>query len=90
VPKGARRAGGLDEMIISLYAGGMTARDIRHHRARTIATDLLEDEEFGLVIDRRGARFVSSTAPSWTPGEPPASRLWSSRRAPSAWSGWRE
>lgn len=28
VPKGARRTGGLDEMIISLYAGGMTVRDI--------------------------------------------------------------
>jgi putative transposase len=28
VPKGARRTGGLDEMIISLYAGGMTIRDI--------------------------------------------------------------
>ena len=28
VPKGARRAGGLDEMIVSLYAGGMTVRDI--------------------------------------------------------------
>ena len=40
VPKGARRVGGLDEMIISLYAGGMTVRDIRHHLARTIGTDL--------------------------------------------------
>ena len=40
VPKGARRAGGLDEMIISLYAGGMTVRDIRHHLARTVGTDL--------------------------------------------------
>src|SRR6266496_193272 len=28
VPKGSRRGGGLDEMIISLYAGGMTVRDI--------------------------------------------------------------
>jgi transposase-like protein len=28
VPKGSRRLGGLDEMIISLYAGGMTLRDI--------------------------------------------------------------
>ena len=27
VPKGSRRAGGLDEMIISWYAGGMTVRD---------------------------------------------------------------
>ena len=26
VPKGSRRVGGLDEMIISLYAGGMTVR----------------------------------------------------------------
>src|SRR6188474_1963885 len=32
VPKGARRAGGLDEMIVSLYAGGMTVRDIHDHR----------------------------------------------------------
>ena len=40
VPKGARRAGGLDEMIISLYAGGMTVRDIQAHLARTIGTDL--------------------------------------------------
>jgi putative transposase len=40
VPKGARRVGGLDEMIISLYAGGMTVRDIQHHLARTIGTEL--------------------------------------------------
>jgi putative transposase len=33
VPKGSRRAAGLDEMIISLYAGGMTVRDIGHHLA---------------------------------------------------------
>jgi putative transposase len=40
VPKGSRRLGGLDEMIVSLYAGGMTVRDIRHHLASTIGTDL--------------------------------------------------
>lgn len=40
VPKGARRIGGLDEMIISLYAGGMTVRDIQHHLARTLGTEL--------------------------------------------------
>jgi putative transposase len=40
VPKGARRTGGLDEMIISLYAGGMTVRDIQHHLARTLGTEL--------------------------------------------------
>ena len=27
-------------MIISLYAGGMTVRDIRHHLASTIGVDL--------------------------------------------------
>ncbi|MDP9823660.1 hypothetical protein J2S59_003469 [Nocardioides massiliensis] len=40
VPKGSRRLGGLDEMIISLYAGGMTLRDIQHHLATTIGTEL--------------------------------------------------
>ena len=40
VPKNSRRLGGLDEMIISLYAGGMTVRDIQHHLARTLGTDL--------------------------------------------------
>jgi putative transposase len=43
VPKGSRRAGGLDEMIISLYAGGMTVRDISHHLARTLGTELSHD-----------------------------------------------
>ncbi len=40
LPKGDRRLGGLDEMIISLYAGGMTVRDIQHHLASTIGTEL--------------------------------------------------
>jgi putative transposase len=43
VPKGARRLGGLDDIIISLYAGGMTIRDIQHHLARTIGTELSHD-----------------------------------------------
>ena len=40
VPKGARRLGGLEDMIISLYAGGMTVRDIQHHLASTLGTEL--------------------------------------------------
>ena len=40
VPKGQRRLDGLDGMIISLYAGGMTLRDIQHHLASTIGTEL--------------------------------------------------
>src|SRR5215470_7920484 len=40
VPKGSRRAGGLDDMIISLYSGGMTVREIGHHLVRTLGTEL--------------------------------------------------
>ncbi len=54
VPKGARRLDGLDAMIVSLYAGGMTIRDIGHHLASTIGTELvarddLEDHRRGLL-----------------------------------------
>jgi putative transposase len=37
VPRFARRLGGLDDMIISLYAGGMTLRGIAHHLLSTLA-----------------------------------------------------
>lgn len=40
VPKRSRRLGGLDEVIVSLYAGGMTIREIQHHLASTIGTEL--------------------------------------------------
>jgi putative transposase len=40
VPKGSRRVGGLDDMIVSLYAGGMTIRDIEHHLVSTIGTEI--------------------------------------------------
>jgi putative transposase len=40
VPKGSRRLGGLDEMIISLYAGGMTIAEVQLHLARTLGTEL--------------------------------------------------
>ncbi|KAA0016360.1 IS256 family transposase [Antrihabitans cavernicola] len=40
IPKGVRRIGGLDEMIISLYANGMTIRDIEHHLITTIGTEI--------------------------------------------------
>lgn len=40
VPKGARRVGGLTDMIVSLYAGGMTIRDIQAHLERTLGTEL--------------------------------------------------
>jgi len=44
VPKGVKRlGGGLDDMIVSLYAGGMTVRDIEHHLARTLGTEISRD-----------------------------------------------
>src|SRR5215217_7606595 len=46
VPKGTRRLGGLSDMIISLYAGGMTIRDIQAHLERTLGTQL-SHETFG-------------------------------------------
>src|SRR3954451_3674317 len=49
-PKGVRRAGGLDEMIVSLYAGGMTVRDIQHHLARTLGTEL-SHETISKIVD---------------------------------------
>jgi len=50
VPKGARRLDGLDAMIISLYAGGMTIRDIAHHLAATIGTEL-SHETISKIVD---------------------------------------
>lgn len=40
VRKGQRRMDGLDAMIISLYAGGMTVREIRHHLETTLGVEL--------------------------------------------------
>src|SRR5690242_7712956 len=50
VPKGSRRLGGLDDMIISLYAGGMTIRDIGHHLATTLGTEL-SHETISKIVD---------------------------------------
>ena len=43
VPKGARGLTELDDMIISLYAGGMTVRDIQHHLSSTLGVDMSPD-----------------------------------------------
>ena len=58
VPKGQRRLGGLDEMIVSLYAGGMTLRDIRHHLATTIGTDL-SHETLSKITDEIGEEILA-------------------------------
>ena len=43
VPKGSRRLTELDDMIISLYAGGMTVRDIQHPLVTTLGVDMSSD-----------------------------------------------
>ncbi len=43
IPKGERRLGGLSDTVISLYAGGMTVRDIGHHLARTVGVEVSHD-----------------------------------------------
>jgi putative transposase len=43
LPKNARRLGGLSDVIISLYAGGMTVRDISHHLHRVYGTEVSPD-----------------------------------------------
>jgi putative transposase len=43
VPRGERRVGGLTDVIISLYAGGMTVRDIGLFLERSYGTELSHD-----------------------------------------------
>ena len=50
VPTGSRRLSQLDDMIISLYAGGMTVRDIAHHLERTVGTELSR-ETISKIVD---------------------------------------
>ncbi|WP_291050500.1 IS256 family transposase [Herbiconiux sp.] len=50
VPVGSRRLGGLDDMIVSLYAGGMTLRDIEHHLVTTIGTEI-SYETISKIVD---------------------------------------
>nr|WP_237564194.1 MULTISPECIES: IS256 family transposase [unclassified Actinomyces] len=58
VPKGQRRLDGLDGMIISLYAGGMTVRDIQHHLASTIGTEL-SHETISKITDQIGEEVLA-------------------------------
>lgn len=43
VPKGSRRLTDFDDMIVSLYAGGMTVRDIQHHLTTSLRVDISPD-----------------------------------------------
>ena len=58
VPRGVRRLDGLDAMIVSLYAGGMTIRDIGHHLASTIGTEL-SPETISKITDAVGDEVLA-------------------------------
>lgn len=45
-------------MIISLYAGGMTLRDIQHHLASTIGTEI-SHETISKIADQIGEEILS-------------------------------
>lgn len=58
VGKGQRRLDGVDAMIISLYAGGMTLRDISHHLAATVGVDV-SHETISKVVDAIGDEVLA-------------------------------
>ena len=64
VPKGSRRLSGLDEMIISLYAGGMTLRDIEYHLASTIGTEISR-ETLSKIVDEVCDEVLAGSAVLW-------------------------
>jgi putative transposase len=43
IPKGARRTSGISDQVISLYAGGMSVRDIARHCQRTMGIEISHD-----------------------------------------------
>lgn len=43
LPKNETRLGGFSDIVVSLYAGGMTVRDIGHHLQRVYGTELSHD-----------------------------------------------
>ncbi|NKY21040.1 IS256 family transposase [Tsukamurella spumae] len=59
VPKGTRRLGGLDDMIISLYAGGMTLRDIQFHLHSVFGTEV-SHETISKIVDE-----ISEAVMAW-------------------------
>ena len=64
VPKGSRRLSGLDDMIISLYAGGMTVRDIEHHLVSTIGTEISR-ETISKITDEVADEVMICSSGRW-------------------------
>ncbi|MEZ5210202.1 transposase [Gordonia sp. (in: high G+C Gram-positive bacteria)] len=71
VRKGQRRLDGLDAMIVSLYAGGMTIRDIQHHLASTIGTDLSHETISKITEEVADEVIKWQQPPTAVPGDVP-------------------
>lgn len=71
VPTGSRRLSQLDEMIISLYAGGMTVRDIEHHLVSTLGSrpQPRDDLQHHRGDRRRGPAMAEPAVGSVLPGD---------------------
>ena len=66
VPKRAGRvAGGLDDMVISLYAHGMSVRDILHHLEQVYGTQL-SPETISRITDRCWRRSGRGSPGRWS------------------------
>ena len=86
VPKRAGRiAGGLDDMVISLYAHGMSVRDILHHLEQVYGTQL-SPETVSRITDGCWRRSGRGSPGRWSRSTPWCSwtRSWS-RSATTTW-----
>jgi putative transposase len=43
LPRNSTRLGGFEDIVVSLYAGGMTVRDVRHHLRRVYGAEISAD-----------------------------------------------
>jgi hypothetical protein len=95
VPNGSRRVEGIDRLVISLYARGVTVRDIQDHLAEicdiTVRPDLISKITDGVLEEVREWKsrpldavypvvFVDSGVRSITASAPPARLVRVSRR----------
>lgn len=59
VPKGTQTMGGVDDMILSLYAKGMTTRDIAEHLHTTYGTEI-SHEKVSTIVEA-----IDTTVKQW-------------------------
>ena len=82
VPKQATRSDGLNAVIISLYAKGMSVRDIARHVRQTAGVDLSPDTISRVTDARAGGRCANGSTGRWSRStRSSTSTRWSRRSA---------